>query len=295
MIWSASRAGLRRSRGSAAAQQTSGLLLDVLAANVTGAYALRQLRGAYTGPAVRVRRAVDNAETNVGFASGVLDTAALTAFCGSSSGFVAKWFDQSASGQDMAQVVASQQPQIVASGVVIPLGNAKARPTIRLTGVNQVCLSNASFAVGGNAVALCSVVSRVSVPANDYSRLAGFTPPGSRDNQAGGAVFGYLHEGVLKGYASSDKAQCSIGTAPAQIISVFSGSAHSMTADGVTGSPVAATDAFSASGTMMLGNGDDMVRGWDGAFAEHLVVIGALSAADQATIRSNQRDFYGTP
>jgi hypothetical protein len=44
----------------------SGLLLDQYP-NAAVAYSLRKLRDAYTGPAIRVRRAVDNAEQDFGF------------------------------------------------------------------------------------------------------------------------------------------------------------------------------------------------------------------------------------
>ena len=50
------------------------------------AYGLRLLRSAYLGPAIRVRRAADNAEKDIYFdGQGNLDFADLVAFAGRSS------------------------------------------------------------------------------------------------------------------------------------------------------------------------------------------------------------------
>jgi hypothetical protein len=55
----------------------------------TAAFSLRKLRSNYTGPAIKVRRSLDDAELDIGFNSaGNLDTVALMNFVGSSSGFV---------------------------------------------------------------------------------------------------------------------------------------------------------------------------------------------------------------
>jgi len=96
--------------------------------NAAAAYSLRKLRAAYTGSAIRVRRSSDNAETDIGFSGGNLDTSALTSFCGSGNGFVTKWYDQSGNGRDVIQTTAANQPQIVSSGSVI---NVNSKPSIR--------------------------------------------------------------------------------------------------------------------------------------------------------------------
>ena len=58
--------------------------LDPISTTVSAAYSLRKLKNTYTGSAIRVRRSVDNAETDIGFTSnGDLDTTALSNFVGS--------------------------------------------------------------------------------------------------------------------------------------------------------------------------------------------------------------------
>ena len=92
--------------------------------NAAAAYSLRKLRTAYTGSAIRVRRASDNTEQDIGFVNNVLDTSSLTSFCSGTNGFVKTWYDQSGNGRDATQTTAANQPQIVSSGSVI-LDNSK--------------------------------------------------------------------------------------------------------------------------------------------------------------------------
>ena len=104
-----------------------GLLLDTYS-GAAAAYSLRLLRSAYTGDAIRVRRASDNTEQDIGFVDNELDTSALTTFCSGTDGFVKTWYDQSGNGYDATQATLIDQPQIVSSGSVI-LENGK--PTIK--------------------------------------------------------------------------------------------------------------------------------------------------------------------
>jgi hypothetical protein len=101
-------------------------LLDTYS-GAAAAYSLRKLRTAYTGNAIRVRRASDNTEQNIGFVNNVLDTASLTSFCSGTNGFVTTWYDQSGNGMDATQSTGANQPQIVSSGSVLTLNG---RPSI---------------------------------------------------------------------------------------------------------------------------------------------------------------------
>ena len=94
------------------------LLLDTYP-NATVAYSLRQLRTAYTGAAIRVRRSSDNAEQDINFVSGDLDTASLLTFCGAGNGFITTWYDQSGNANNSTQATATSQAQIVSSGSLI--------------------------------------------------------------------------------------------------------------------------------------------------------------------------------
>jgi hypothetical protein len=109
------------------------LLLDTYS-GAAAAYSLRLLRTAYTGSAIRVRRASDNTEQDIGFVSNELDTSALTTFCSGTNGFVKTWYDQSGNARDATQTTAANQPKIVSSGSLL-LMNSK--PTVFFDGIND--------------------------------------------------------------------------------------------------------------------------------------------------------------
>lgn len=96
----------------------ASLLLDTYTGAAV-AYSLRQLRTAYTGAAIRVRRSSDNAEQDINFVGGDLDTASLLTFVGANNGFVTTWYDQSGNANNSTQATAANQCQIVSSGSLI--------------------------------------------------------------------------------------------------------------------------------------------------------------------------------
>jgi len=107
---------------------TGELAPDLLLNDYDGAaaaYSLRLLDKSYSGSAVRVRRASDNAEQDIAFSNNELDTATLETFASGTDAFVTTWYDQSGNGNDAAQGTASSQPKIVSSGSTI-LENGKA-------------------------------------------------------------------------------------------------------------------------------------------------------------------------
>ena len=109
-------------------------LLDAYS-GAAAAYSLRKLRNAYSGDAIRVRRASDNAELNIGFVDNVLDTSTLTTFASGSDAFVTTWYDQSGSGYNAVQTTASNQPKIVSSGSVLTLNS---KPCINFDGIDDL-------------------------------------------------------------------------------------------------------------------------------------------------------------
>jgi hypothetical protein len=109
------------------------LLLDTYS-GAAAAYSLRKLSTTYTGSAIRVRRASDNTEQDIGFVDNELDTSALTTFCSGTDGFVETWYDQSGNARDATQSTAADQPQIVSSGSVI-LENGK--PSLEFNGTSN--------------------------------------------------------------------------------------------------------------------------------------------------------------
>lgn len=117
------------------------------------AYSVRKLRTAYNGNCIRVRRSSDNNEQDIGFNGTNLDTNVLSSFCGSGSGFVTTWYDQSGNNRNATQTTAVNQPKIYTSGNV-DLLNAK--PVLNFDGSNDI-LGISNFITGFNNLAVFMV------------------------------------------------------------------------------------------------------------------------------------------
>lgn len=103
---------------------SNNFVLDQIPKASVGAYSLRKLRAAYTGNAIRVRRALDNIEIDVGFdGNGNLNTADLLNFAAGGDVFLKTMYDQSGNSRDATQTTASAQPQIVASGALYTINS----------------------------------------------------------------------------------------------------------------------------------------------------------------------------
>ena len=90
------------------------------------AFSLRLLSKDYTGPAIQVRRDLDDTLLDIGFTDeGDLDEAALTTFVGAGSGYVRTWYDQSGGTvRNATNTSNGQQPRIVNEGVIHSSGIA---------------------------------------------------------------------------------------------------------------------------------------------------------------------------
>lgn len=79
------------------------------------AYGQKLLKTGYSGNCLKVRRASDNGELDIGFVSDFIDTAAIGTFVGAGHGFITTFYDQIES-VDAVNVTANQQPKIANSG-----------------------------------------------------------------------------------------------------------------------------------------------------------------------------------
>ena len=126
----------------------TGLLNDYPGA--AAAYSLRLLDSTYTGSAIRVRRASDNAEQDIGFDNNELDTSALATFCSGTNGFVKTWYDQAGS-NDATQTTAGGQPKIYDSSTGVVTENGK--PAVDFASSNALNLTSVIAAVSTFSVA----------------------------------------------------------------------------------------------------------------------------------------------
>jgi hypothetical protein len=121
-------------------------LLDTYT-GASAAYSVRKLRSAHSGACMRIRRASDDAEIDIGFDSnGDLDTAAIASHCGASAGYCVTWVDQSGNGNNATQSTTSKQPQIYNGTAVL---TEDGKPIITPTaGTQELDFSVSSSASG---------------------------------------------------------------------------------------------------------------------------------------------------
>lgn len=99
------------------------------ASGCKAAYGLRKLAAAYAGSCLRVRRASDGTEQDVGFSGDALDVSAMESFCASADGDVVRFYDQSGNGQTLART--SGASRIVTAGTM--LTDAAGNPRVECT------------------------------------------------------------------------------------------------------------------------------------------------------------------
>ena len=121
------------------------------------AYSLRLLDSTYSGSAVRVRRASDNTEQDIGFVDNELDTSSLETFCSGTDGFVTTWYDQSGS-NNATQTTAANQPKIVSSGTTI---TENSKPTIQWVDTSDILTATASISISNDLTAIAVNASNV--------------------------------------------------------------------------------------------------------------------------------------
>jgi len=109
-----------------------GILDDVSVAPV-GAWSVAvRLDTDYTGNLIRVRRASDNAELNIGYgADNYLNTSALTTHCTGTDCFITTVYEQSGNARDLTQTTASEQPKIYDAATGVYTCGTAAKPCWR--------------------------------------------------------------------------------------------------------------------------------------------------------------------
>jgi hypothetical protein len=86
--------------------------LPATATAPTGIFGLNRLVSTYSGPAVRVVRASDSAEQDIGFSGNTLDTASALTFQGASTLTIRTVYDQSGNANHLIQATASLRPTL---------------------------------------------------------------------------------------------------------------------------------------------------------------------------------------
>lgn len=256
--------------------------LSGVSAAVAAAYGLRRMRSDYTGPAVRVRRSSDNAEADIGFDGfGRLDTAALLAHCGSSSGFVRTWYDQSGNGRNAVQAAAASQPRIVNAGVVDTAGTA---PAVVFDGSNDG-LVTASWGAVAQPFTRSMVIrtpSTIVVPTHISNSAAGSPNTAEFYNSTTTAQMFASLNGPQQTVAANERVV---------FTSIYNGASSVLVKNG-TASAVANPGAQGFDGIRLAGfQGATAFSAT--AFQEFVAFQSVLSTADRQSLERNQGIYFG--
>lgn len=247
----------------------------------TGAYGFRKLRSAYAGPAIRIRRTIDNAELDINFlgftsfTGAPWDEAAAVAHCAATSCFVVTWYDQSGNARHITQATAANQPQLIFNCN----GNL---PCMRTAVATQLLATAATYTPASAVASVSAVVNRrvsaggcqwVRNGSGSFSRLVALSATANTAQLAGSS-------GNI--VATAADAAWYAGAA------VIAGAASSLNVNGVTntGTVIGSTLAGNIGITGGSGTTCDFAEGiyWDSY---------QLTPAEGAVLIANQRAWGG--
>ena len=278
-----------------ASSNTLAILSTMLDAypSAAAAYSTRLLRGAYYGSsAIRVRRASDNAELNIGFTtSGNLDETALTTFAGGGDAFVTTWYDQSGNSRNSIQTTAGNQPQVVTGGFVV-IQNGKpsllyqASSITRLEGVwSQTLTTSSNFGVFAMNAATDNFGRVFSQGGNGNDYDAGAYIPMIRNGSS--AAMGSFTTGLLSSVAISYSTQTLLSSihTGSQLSNEVNNNGAVMTADtlnlNVTRTSIGGLTSTSIGGGYLDGT------------VQEIVIYYSDQTANKTGISNNINTYYG--
>jgi len=258
--------------------------LDGMAVPLLG-YSFRKLRTAYAGPAIRIRRASDNAETDIGFLGYVpgigapWDVAAATSHCNATTCFVRTWYNQgslAATGNIEQATAASQEALIFNCNGSLPC--------VRNTSGVMAMSTVANITPATGVVSLSAVAKRTGTAACHMLRFNGNT--GNRIQGANALVntWSLVTSATPLTAAVTDGAWHAVQGVINAAASVVRVDATETTGTVSPASTVAGTAGYGGGATTTCDKGE--LVAWDNV---------ANDAAARAFLATNQKSFWGTP
>lgn len=247
----------------------------------SGAYSFRKLKSTYSGPAVRIRRASDNAETDIdflgftSFTGAPWDSAAATAHCAATTCFGRTWYDQSGAARDLAQATAASQMQLI-------FDCGAGLPCFRTT-TNTITFVGPSFTPATGVMSLSAVGRRAAgvsgctlIRLNGVNaRIAGFGGANQWTLVGGGG-------GSMLATATDNVWHASAGVVngASSVLNIDDTEFTGTTAGNTTAGTIAIVGAAATTCDV------SEAIAWDATL---------MSPAERAALVANQRSFWGTP
>jgi hypothetical protein len=267
------------------------LVLDGLTTGVKACFSTRKLLTAYAGSAIRVERATTG-QTDIGFASDVLDTAALGTYCSGTTCKVMTWYDQCGAGFNHTVPTFASAPIIYQTGAVTTLNSKPALLSVKAT---PTYLTNATMMATPTNTMWQSAAVRWDSGAGDNA-ITGSTLDQSWEWRfSGGNVQLMKSASALVGASTSSPASGTAALLEVQYNQASGLWSHwtNRTAAG-TGTNVYAMTAYPSMFFCGIGVGNEC---FNGAVGEIIIydLVGGIPGASQTSITLNQKTYWGTP
>jgi hypothetical protein len=261
-------------------QQPAGL--PAFATAPAAAFSVRKLRAAYAGACMRLRRASDDAEVDIGFdGAGWLDEAATRAHLGAASGFVVTWYDQSGNARHATQAAAAAQPRLANAGAIDRLN---ARPVLVFDGTDDT-LAVASWGAIAQPFTRLMVVTQPVMQVSHLVNSEGGSPNTADVTADVASMSMYAGAGANnRTVAAGDRLVRS---------SVFNGASSISVHNGVSVGPTDAGADGYAGITLGSFNGAAFFARMN--MAELIIINAAMDAPDRAAIEKNAGLAFGIP
>jgi hypothetical protein len=263
--------------------------LDLISARPAGAYSVaHRLLPLYRGPALRVRRASDGEEANIGFDDqNHVDTSVLSEFCGDVDCTVATLFDQSGHARDLIQPAPLHQPTIY-EGRTRAVTSADGQPVLPIRDPERSLVRSDTglTATGGMTVAY---VGRLAPDASAASNAIQVGPFRQGELAGYGVVFGYDAAGDWLSFGTgSTHWRASVGTKlHLSVLQAGTPSEIGRAAVRIDGSDAQQLSGGGATDGFELIDGGSLTLGWHGqagAELQSLVLWGSSLAREDLVI-----------
>jgi len=247
-------------------------LLDTYS-GAAAAYSLRRLSSTYTGDAVEVYNGSSYAD--IGFnVFGELDTVALAAHCGSSDGFVSKWYDQSGNTNTAAQTVTGSMPKIYDGSTGVVTENGK--PAVEFDGVSDRMTS--AMTVTNDFTTSVVLKALTATQANNWIL---------QDTSGVDIILRQLNNN----FSWYDGTAHDIGTAGTDQHHIFVTANSSGSVVSFDGANQSISGISNNGYTDLEIGGDNGSRWWSGRYNE-IIIWGSYEASNRTGIETNVNTFY---
>ncbi len=262
------------------------------------AYSTRQLLSTFTGEPLQASRDSDGALLSIPFVGGELDTAALLAFVGASTGRVYQLFDQSAGSRILSQVLSARRPVIASLSAP---RNINGKPALFFDDNSWMRFPGGmGMFTGITALHHVAVIDVVDKSPVGYRRVFSWTFNSQSDfSDAGFMVADHRGSNTLEGWCTGgNSVRSSSGVAPGVL--TLKNSASQMIVglngtDGTTRNPSYTMNQWSEFTLGQRGDASSADTAFSGCVGEYIVWPQMLTAGELSAYLDNARAYWGTP